>query len=230
VLSTYAWIPDANLIPIPTAATLRKALKPTHLAALGTAWLTAYRSLFVKARDTLSAARDPTILVQGSSGGVATALIQLAGGLGYTVYATARTPAKAALAKRLGATQVFTPDEIMQPGCDHKPIDVAFNLAGGATYAQALHLVRPSGTVVVCGMHAGEPEAGLLHIFGNGLTVKGVYEGTKGELEALVRFVIEKGIVPEIEEEVLPLERVGEGLERLVTGELGGKIIVSLAS
>jgi hypothetical protein len=79
-------------------------------------------------------------------------------------------------------------------------------------------------------MHAGEPEAGLLHIFGNGLTVKGVYEGTKGELEALVQFVIEKGIVPEIEEEVLPLERVGEGLERLVTGELGGKIVISLAT
>jgi hypothetical protein len=27
---------------------------------------------------------------------------------------------------------------------------------------------------------------------------------------------------------VLPLERVGEGLERLVTGELGGKVVVSM--
>lgn len=230
VLSTYAWIPDANLIPIPATATLPKGLTPTHLAALGTAWLTGYRSLFVKAREALSAAPDRTILVQGSSGGVATALIQLAHALGCTVYATARTPAKAALAKRLGATQVFTPDEIMQSDCDHKPMDVVFNLAGGATYVQALHLVRPGGTVVVCGMHAGEPEAGLLRIFGNGLTVKGVYEGTKEELEALMRFVIEKGIVPEIEEEVLPLERVGEGLERLVKGELKGKIVVSLVS
>jgi len=47
-------------------------------------------------------------------------------------------------------------------------------------------------------------------------------------LEALMRFVIEKGIVPKIEKEVLPLERVGEGLQRLVTGELGGKVVVSL--
>ena len=74
---------------------------------------------------------------------------------------------------------------------------------------------------MVCGMHTGEPEAGLLSIFANGLTVKGVYEGTKGELEALMRFVIEKGIVPKIEKEVLPLER-------LVTGELRGKVVVSL--
>jgi hypothetical protein len=36
--------------------------------------------------------------------------------------------------------------------------------------------------------------------------------------------------VPEIEQEVLPRERVGEGLERLVKGELEGKIVVSLVS
>jgi NADPH:quinone reductase-like Zn-dependent oxidoreductase len=226
VLSTYAWIPASNLIPIPTKA-LPKALAPTHLAALGTAWLTAYRGLFVSARPALSAARDPTILVQGSSGGVATALIQLAHVLGYTVYVAARSPAKAASAKALGATQVFAPEEVVQ-SADRKPIDVVFNLAGGATYTQALQVVRAGGTVVVCGMHAGEPEAGLLSIFGNGLTVKGVYEGTKEELEALMRFVIEKGIVPKVEDEVLPLARVGEGLERLVTGQLGGKIVISL--
>lgn len=230
VLSIYAWIPAANLIPIPTK-TLPKALTPTHLAALGTAWLTAYRSLVVKAGPTLTAAQDPTILVQGSSGGVATALIQLASALGYTVYVTARTAAKAASAKRLGASQVFTPDEVMQPATgERKPIDVVFNLAGGATYTQALHVVETGGTVIVCGMHAGEPNAGLLNIFGKGLTVKGVYEGTKGELETLMRFVIEKGIVPKIEPEVLPLERVGEGLERLGTGELEGKIVVTLVS
>jgi len=54
----------------------------------------------------------------------------------------------------------------------------------------------------------------------------------KGELEALMRFVVEKGIMLAIEE-VLPLERVREGLERLerlVTWKLGGKIVISLAS
>ena len=117
----------------------------------------------------------------------------------------------------------------MQSATDRKHIDVVFNLAGGVTYTQALHLVKPGGTVVVCGMHAGEPEAGLLSIFANGLTVKGVYEGTKGELGKLMQFVIEKGIVPKIEEQMLPLERVGEGLERLITEEgLGGKVVVSL--
>ena len=226
VLSTYAWIPASNLIPIPSK-TLPKVLTLHHLAALGTAWLTAYRGLFIKAGPALSSTLDPTILIQGSSGGVATALIQLARALDYTVYVTARSPEKAASAENLGANRVFKPDQIMQ-SADHKPIDVVFNLAGGATYSQSLKLVRPGGTVVVCGMHAGEPEAGLLSIFVNGLTVKGVYEGTKGELEALMRFVIEKGIVPKIEKEVLPLERVEEGLQRLVTGELRGKVVVSL--
>ena len=227
VLSTYAWLPFSNLIPVPK--TLPAGLTAHHLAALGTAWLVAYRGLFVKAGLTLSTAvgQKPTILVQGSSGGVATAAIQLAHALGYTTYVTARSPEKSAFAKSLGAIQVFAPDKITH-SVKLKPIDVVFNLAGGETYTQALKLVRPGGTVLLCGMHAGEPEAGLLSIFGNGLTVKGVYAGTKQELEDLMRFVIDKGIVPKIEEEVLPLERVGEGLERLVTGELGGKIIVSL--
>lgn len=225
VLSTYAWLPASNLIPIPKS--LPKGLTPHHLAAIGTAWLVAYRGLFVKAGPALSTVPNPTILIQGSSGGVATAVIQLAHALGYTTYVTARSPEKAASARKLGATRVFAPDEITR-ATERKPIDVVFNLAGGATYTQALELVRPGGTVVLCGMHAGEPQAGLLSIFAKGLTVKGVYEGTTQELEQLMRFVIEKGIVPQIEVEVLPLERVGEGLERLVTGELGGKIIVGL--
>jgi hypothetical protein len=72
VLSTYAWIPASSLIPIPTKA-LPTPLTPAHVAALGTTWLTAYRGLFVSARLALSAGAattaDPTILVQGSSGG-----------------------------------------------------------------------------------------------------------------------------------------------------------------
>ncbi len=259
-LSTYAWIPESNLIPIPKTPA---NLTPHHLAGLGTAWLTAYRALVVKAGPALSSSEKSTILVQGSSGGVATALIQLGLALGYTVYITARTPSKAAFAMQLGATRVFTSDEVLAVPADdtpstaqrppaeitsptdssnensapfaqwsahsttRAPIDVVFNLAGSFSYTEALKLVRAGGTVVVCVMHAGEPEAGLLSIFGNGLTVKGVYKGTKKELEQLLAFVIEKGIVPAIED-VLPLARAAEGLEKLMTSEAKGKIVVSM--
>lgn len=235
-LSTYVWIPKSNLIPIPK---LPGPLAVHHLAAIGTAWLTAYRALFVKAGPALATSSSPTVLVQGSSGGVATALIQLASALGYTVYATARSASKATFAKQLGATQVFSPDEMLTtpvrgsvvvsaPNPTRNPIDVVFNIAGGQTYTEALTLVRPGGTVTLCGMHAGEPEAGLLKIFGNGLTVKGVYEGTKADLEGLLKFVVEKGVVPAIEEEVLPLERAQEGLEKLLTSDAKGKIVISM--
>ena len=231
-LSSYAWIPEANLIPIPK---LPAGLTPHHVAGLGTAWLAAYRALLVKAGSVLSSSLKPTILVQGSSGGVATALIRLGSALGHTVYVTARTPSKAVFAQQLGATRVFTSDEILTMSLGtaddlpntRRPIDVVFNLAGGASYSEALKLVRPGGTVIVCGMHAGEPEAGLLNIFGNGLTVQGVYEGTKEELEQLLDFVIDNGIVPAIEE-VLLLENAATGVAKLLTSDAKGKIVINM--
>ena len=72
-------------------------------ACLPTAYLTAYRALFVRAalRPGMS------VLVQGASGGVATATILLARLAGITVYATSRDEAKRALAVDLGAEAAF---------------------------------------------------------------------------------------------------------------------------
>ena len=50
-----------------------------------------------------------TILVQGSSGGVATALIRLAASAGIRVWVTGRTEEKRALALSLGADAAFEP-------------------------------------------------------------------------------------------------------------------------
>jgi NADPH:quinone reductase-like Zn-dependent oxidoreductase len=63
----YIAVPKRNAIPLPSG------LSALHASVLGTAWLTAYRALFTK-----SALRPgQTLLVQGSSGGMSTALIQL---------------------------------------------------------------------------------------------------------------------------------------------------------
>lgn len=74
-------------------------------AALGTAWLTAYRMLFTKA----GVRPGQTVLVQGASGGVSTALIQLGRAAGLRVWTTGRTEAKRELAHRLGSHAVFEP-------------------------------------------------------------------------------------------------------------------------
>src|SRR5882757_1716379 len=60
-------VPRRNALPKPAGLTFAEA------ACMGTAWLTAYRMLFVKS----GLRPGQSILVQGASGGVATALIQL---------------------------------------------------------------------------------------------------------------------------------------------------------
>ena len=73
-------VPRRNLVPKPASLSFEEA------ACLPTAWLTAYRMLFVQGGCT----PGETILVQGAGGGVATALITLGRAAGLTVLATSR--------------------------------------------------------------------------------------------------------------------------------------------
>src|SRR5215475_9137213 len=77
-------VPRRNLVPKPAALSFEEA------ACLPTAYLTAYRMLFDKA----GAQPGATILVQGASGGVATAAILLGRAAGYRVWVTSRSEAK----------------------------------------------------------------------------------------------------------------------------------------
>ena len=71
-------------------------MSPLHAAVLGTAWLTAYRALF-----TNSGLRaGERVLVQGATGGMATALIQLGRAAGFEVWVTSRSVKTRAIASR----------------------------------------------------------------------------------------------------------------------------------
>jgi len=77
----YTVVPKRNVIPLP------KELSPLHASVLGTAWLTAYRALFTKS----GLRPGEAVLIQGATGGMATALIQLGRAAGFEVWATSRS-------------------------------------------------------------------------------------------------------------------------------------------
>jgi NADPH:quinone reductase-like Zn-dependent oxidoreductase len=83
-LAEYVTVPSRNVVPKPPELSWPEA------ACLSTAWLTAYRMLFVKS----GLRPGQSMLVQGASGGVATACIAMGRAAGFHVYATARTEAK----------------------------------------------------------------------------------------------------------------------------------------
>ena len=85
-------VPARNVVPRPAGLTAVQS------SVMGTAWLTAYRMLFVKS----GLRPGQTMLVQGASGGVSTALVQLGRAAGLQVWVTGRTEEKRALAAKLG--------------------------------------------------------------------------------------------------------------------------------
>src|SRR5260370_8927774 len=91
---------------------------------MGTAWLTAYRMLFTKS----GLKPGQTMLVQGGSGGIATALIQLGRAAGLEVWATSRTQEGRELAKRLGAHRTFASGEKLP-----RRVDAAMDTVGQTT-------------------------------------------------------------------------------------------------
>ena len=88
-------VPARNVLPRPAG------LNAAQAAVMGTAWLTAYRMLFVKS----GLRPGQTMLVQGASGGVSTALIQLGRAAGMQVWVTGRSDDKRALARSWARTR-----------------------------------------------------------------------------------------------------------------------------
>jgi NADPH:quinone reductase-like Zn-dependent oxidoreductase len=205
-------VPRRNLVPKPGALSFEEA------ACLPTAWLTAYRMLFTRAR----VAPGATILVQGAGGGVATALTVLAAAAGVRVWVTGRSEEKRARALELGAEQAFEPGKRLP-----ERVDAVMETIGAATWAHSLRALKPGGTLVVCGATSGPaPPADLARVFFLQLSIVGSTMGTRDELERLVRFCVDKGVRPVIHDS-LPLSEARRGFEAMLDGSVVGKVVLT---
>jgi NADPH:quinone reductase-like Zn-dependent oxidoreductase len=203
-------VPKRNLVPKPEVLSFEEA------ACLPTAYLTAYRMLFEKS----GAQPGSTILVQGASGGVATALIQLGRVTGYRVWATSRTEAKRDHALELGADQVFATGERLP-----ERVDVVMETVGQATWAHSVRSLRPGGRIVTCGATSGDaPPAELTRIFFTQLSVVGSTMGTRDQLARLATFCEQSGVRPVIDR-ALPLTEARAGFLAMIEGDHAGKIV-----
>jgi NADPH:quinone reductase-like Zn-dependent oxidoreductase len=204
-------VPRANLVPKPASLTFAEA------ACLPTAWLTAYRMLFVQG----GLRPGQSVLVQGAGGGVASALITLARAGGLQVFATSRDEAKRARALDIGAhasyeTGTRLPDRV----------DAVMETVGAATWTHSLRSLRPGGTLVISGATSGaNPDnTELNRIFFLQLRVIGSTMGTSGELAQLVSFLDATGTKPLIDR-TLPMTDARDGFAAMEAGDVFGKIV-----
>ena len=206
----YAAVPKRNAISLPNA------LSPLHASVLGTAWLTAYRALFTKS----GLRAGETVLIQGATGGMATALIQLGSAAGFEVWATSRTEEGRTKAKALGARESFPLNEPLP-----RKVRAVIDSVGAATWSHSVSSVSRGGVLVVVGGTTGfDVPLNLLPVVADQITITGSIMGTLKEMEDMVRLIAQAGIKPEIGV-VLPMERAAEGFRGMWEGDTHGKTV-----
>lgn len=212
-MAEYVVVPKGNVVPKPAGLSWAEA------ACLPTAWLTAYQMLFVRG----SLRPGQTVLVQGASGGVASAAISMARAAGLQVYATARNAAKQQLAIELGAHQAFESGARLP-----QRVDAVIETVGAASWSHSLRSLRPGGQLIISGATSGSnPEADLNRIFFLQLQVIGSTMGTKEQLADLLTFVSVSGLRPRIDRE-LPLAQAADALAAMESGDIAGKIVLTV--
>jgi len=203
-------VPRRNLVPKPVE------LSFTDAASLPTAWLTAYRMLRVRGRLPEGGA----VLVQGAGGGVATAAVVLAVGMGARVYATSRDAAKRERIAALGATA-------LEPGARlPERVDVVIETVGEATFEHSLKATAPGGRIVVCGSTSGHlASVDLRRVFFLQQEIVGSTMGTRDELTAVLALCASQGIKPVVDA-VFPFSEARSAFAKLESGDVFGKIVL----
>ena len=204
-------VPERNLVDKPAELDFVQA------AALPTAWLTAYRMLFVSG----GLRPGDTALVQGAGGGVATALISLAAASGIRVWVTGRDEGRLQRARELGAHSTFEAGSRLP-----ERVDAALDTVGEATFEHSLRSVRPGGRLVVAGATTGSRVTmDLARVFLNHVAVVGTSLGEIEDLRGMLRLVRHAGIRPLVDS-TFPLARAAEAVARLASADAVGKIVI----
>ena len=182
-----------------------------------------------------------TVLVHGAAGGVGTASLQIAKGLGAKTIAVVSTDEKERVARDAGADEVVRSDgpwkdeakELSQGG-----VDIVIDPVGGDRFTDSLRSLREGGRVAVVGFTGGSiPEVRVNRLLLANTEVIGAGWGNfvmrKPELnreigDAIGR-LIEEGFVRPIVGARFPFERAGEALELLDGRGATGKVVLEVA-
>jgi NADPH:quinone reductase len=198
---------------------------------------TAFFSLELRGR----LAEGETVLVHGAAGGVGTAALQIARGLGARTIAVVSTEEKERVARQAGADEVVRSDgewkdqakEISGGG-----VDLVIDPVGGDRFTDSLRSLREGGRMVVVGFTGGSiPEVRVNRLLLANTEVIGAGWGNyvirKPELnreigDAIDR-LIQEGFVRPVVGARFPLERAGEALELIDARGATGKVVLEVA-
>jgi NADPH:quinone reductase len=219
-----AAVPEATF-PLPDALSYEEG------AALPLNYLTALAAL-----DRRGGLRPgEQVLVHGAAGGVGTATIQVAKGLGAEVTASVSTDEKAEVARRAGADLVVVGEDFRSqlPG----PVDLIVDPVGGTErLKESLRALAPEGRVVIVGFTSGEiPEIRVNRLLLRNVDVRGCSfnvlltdPGRTAETTAKLDELIATGAIRPLVGAVYPLDEVPAALRELDERRAKGKLVVTV--
>ncbi|XP_055353637.1 quinone oxidoreductase-like [Paramacrobiotus metropolitanus] len=225
----YALVPTRAVFPLPDSLTFSQG------AALGIPYLTALRSLIIKAKSK----PHETLLVHGASGAVGLAACQVASSWGMKVFGTAGTDDGLQLIKANGAGAVFNHRDKnyvqkLREAVGEHGFDVILEMVANHNLGVDVELAAVDGRIVVIGSH-GEAKFEPFHMMGKEVTVAGVMLPHSTDEEwriigaELVKGINSGHVRPVIDQE-FPLEKAPEAHEAVIqhTGGSKGKIVLTL--
>lgn len=181
-----------------------------------------------------------TLLVQAAAGGVGSAAVQLGKAAGATVVAVVGGPAKAEVARELGADVVVDRHaedfvEVVKEVTGGRGADVVYDPVGGETYQRSARCVAFEGRILVVGFAGGEIQsAALNHALVKNYSIVGLHWGLYNDRDpALVAQchealtdLADRGLLRPLVSERLPLDRAADGVQRLADGVTVGRVVV----
>jgi NADPH:quinone reductase len=208
--------------------------------AQGASLVLNYHTAFFALRTRGRLAEGETVLVQGAAGGVGTATLQVAKGLGARTIGVVSSDDKERVARDAGADEVVRSDgpwkdqvkEISGGG-----VDVVIDPVGGDRFTDNLRSLREGGRVVVVGFTGGSiPEVRVNRLLLNNTEVVGAGWGAGvmskpdavREMGAAIAGLMDKGFVRPLVGARYPLERASEALNLIDGRGATGKVVLEL--
>lgn len=201
---------------------LPDALSDLEAATLPCAGLTAWSAVV-----SAGAIQPGQLVVVQGTGGVSIAALQFAKAAGAEVVITSSSDAKLARAKALGADYCInyraTPDWAKAAReAAGRGADLVVDVVGRAELERSAAVCRSGGRIAAIGMLDGAFSWGAEV----GVPVLPVTVGSRDGFEAMLRAIVVNRIRPVIDA-VYPLDRLGDALRKLESGDFFGKIGVA---
>ncbi len=161
--------PAVSTFPLPESVSFDEG------AALPMNYLTAEFAL----RERAGLQPGETVLVHGAAGGLGTALVQVAKGMGATVIGVASTEEKAAFVRAAGADHAVLLDGFRAAVAKltgGEGVGVVADVVGGEVFTDSLRALRTGGRLLVLGFASGQgiPQVKVNRLLLQNIDVRGV--------------------------------------------------------